>query len=464
MGSVLNTWLCVRPSLIRYLVSRYQDIIYTNLSKCNILSMDIKSDSFISTSLRFIKHLYQICTVEKAIVSGDLFYMPRIFYKIDICQDYARWSIIKAKNTVLNILDTRLETFKIDKTVYFSEFMFLLGPETKLELLNDDFNQQKASARRLNYCNEDILLVRRDHVVQDTLEQLYSRTKEELKIPLRVKFVNEDGIDAGGVRKEYFSLVLREILDTKYGIFELHEETKMIWFKDQTFETMEIYNLIGKICGLAIYNSIIIDLPFPLALYKKLLNKTPILSDICNLSPSIARSLDSLLAYEGNDFEETFGLSFEITRQEFGEVRNIELQPGGSKRKVSKENVKLNVNAYINYIFNVSCYAAYNAFSEGFNQFCNSKMLSLFLPSELMSMVVGNQDYDFQVLKENTRYKGEYTSTHEVIQMFWIVFEKVFNIFDWYRQNTIFRHGRDEHLYIIVKLIRPILPCGAYVF
>ena len=391
--------------------------------------MDKNSYSIISTSLRFLTHLHQISTVGETVVSEEEFQMPQLFYKINIFRDYAEWSLIKAKNTAINKLDTRLETFKTDKTIYFSEFMFLLDPKTKFQLLKFDSDQQKVNAFDaidvLNYKMEDILLVRRDHVVQDTLVQLYSRTKEELKLPLRVKFVNEDGIDAGGVRKEYFSLVLREILDTKYGMFEFDEETKVIWFKDQTFETMEMYNLIGKVCGLAIYNSVIIDLPFPLALYKKLLNRTPILSDLYNLSPSIARSLDSLLAYKGNDFEETFGLSFEITRQEFGEVRNIELHPGGSNKKVTKANVNEYVNAYINYIFNISINEAFNAFREGFYQVCNIKLIRLFLPSELMSMVVGNQDYDFQVLKKNTRYEREYTSTHEVIQMFWIVFDRL---------------------------------------
>ncbi len=34
-----------------------------------------------------------------------------------------------------------------------------------------------------------------------------------------------------------------------------------------------MYQLIGLVCGLAIYNGTIVDLQFPLALYKKLLNK-----------------------------------------------------------------------------------------------------------------------------------------------------------------------------------------------
>lgn len=45
----------------------------------------------------------------------------------------------------------------------------------------------------------------------------------------------------------------------------------------------------GIICGLAIYNFTIIDLPFPLVLYKKLLGETVSLQDLKELSPTLER-------------------------------------------------------------------------------------------------------------------------------------------------------------------------------
>jgi E3 ubiquitin-protein ligase HERC4 len=117
------------------------------------------------------------------------------------------------------------------------------------------------------------LFVRRDHIVQDTLNQLSKQKRNDLKKPLRVMFVGEEGYDAGGIKKEFFMILLREILDLKYGMFTFYDETHTIWFNDQTFEENDMYHLIGELCGLAIYNSIIIDLPFPLVLYKKLLKE-----------------------------------------------------------------------------------------------------------------------------------------------------------------------------------------------
>jgi hypothetical protein len=42
---------------------------------------------------------------------------------------------------------------------------------------------------------------------------------EDFKKPLRVFFINEEGLDNGGVRKEFFLLLTKEILNPIYGMF-----------------------------------------------------------------------------------------------------------------------------------------------------------------------------------------------------------------------------------------------------
>lgn len=84
-------------------------------------------------------------------------------------------------------------------------------------------------------------------------------------------------------------LLLKEILDPKYGMFKQYEETRTIWFSDESLEEKVMYSLIGLLCGLAIYNFIIIDLPFPLVLYKKLLSEPVGLADLKDISPSVVR-------------------------------------------------------------------------------------------------------------------------------------------------------------------------------
>ncbi len=137
------------------------------------------------------------------------------------------------------------------------------------------------------------------------------------------------------------------------------------------------------------HNLTIIDLPFPLALYKKLLKKGKIdLDDMKSLSPSIYRSLKSVLDYKEDDLETALCFTFTLDRDVFGERRQIELKPDGASIMVNQKNKQEFVDAYVNYVFNKSCEKQFDAFSAGFRRVINSKPLELFYPDELMSFVV----------------------------------------------------------------------------
>lgn len=121
-------------------------------------------------------------------------------------------------------------------------------------------------------------------------------------------------------------------------MFKEYEDSRAIWFSDHSFEEDQAYNLIGTLCGLAIYNFTIINLPFPLCLYKKLLNEPVEIADLRDLSPVLANSMQSILDYDGSDLESVFGLNFEITREVFGETQQVLLRPNGDTIPVTQEN------------------------------------------------------------------------------------------------------------------------------
>ena len=64
-------------------------------------------------------------------------------------------------------------------------------------------------------------------------------------------------------------MLFKEILKPEAHLFYQDEETGSIWFYDITnYKKIAILETVGKICGLALYNSMTINLPFPLALFK----------------------------------------------------------------------------------------------------------------------------------------------------------------------------------------------------
>ncbi len=48
-----------------------------------------------------------------------------------------------------------------------------------------------------------------------------------------MRFVGEEGLDAGGVQKEFFMLLIQDILNPDFGMFVEDSESHLLWFRDQ---------------------------------------------------------------------------------------------------------------------------------------------------------------------------------------------------------------------------------------
>ncbi|XP_034946431.1 probable E3 ubiquitin-protein ligase HERC4 isoform X2 [Chelonus insularis] len=431
---VVGIWLNRSPVQIFYrLIRSYKAVVLFIMKNTkNIDNMRFLTNSNLEQSLELLKYINKLNQTDDGLrVPYEIFHLSELTSIINIRGDYVKW----LRNSDASSVGVAL----------ICNYPFIFDAQAKLQLLETDQAIQMHSAmneaatiaitnvmfnpflRNGNHQASQflILTVSRENIVTDTLRELSEYDSNDLKKPLRVKFHGEEAEDAGGVQKEFFLLLLKEILDPKYGMFKQYEETHNIWFSEDSFEDEMMYFLIGVLCGLVIYNFIIINLPFPLALYKKLLHEPISLNDLKDLSPVTAKSLQSLLDYNGNDCEEVFGLNFEVTRQVFGEQRVYELIPGGSKIPVTLDNKKEFVNLYVDYIFNKSVESHFNAFYKGFHKVCGGRILKLFHSHELMAVVVGHENYDWKELEENAAYKEGYHKDDPTIVLFWKIFHEL---------------------------------------
>lgn len=69
--------------------------------------------------------------------------------------------------------------------------------------------------------------------------------------------------------------------------------------------------------------------------------------------------------------------------------------------------------------------AHFQAFYQGFHKVCGGRVLKLFHSNELMAVVVGNEDYDWEELERNATYKEGYTKDDPTIVLFWQVFREL---------------------------------------
>ncbi|GMH43518.1 hypothetical protein BSKO_11440 [Bryopsis sp. KO-2023] len=265
--------------------------------------------------------------------------------------------------------------------------------------------------------------IRRDHIVKDTLNQI-KLGEQDLKKPLKVTFisnnVHEEGEDAGGLSKEFFQLLVQELFTENYGMFVYNQSNRTFWFNSRSLEPGENFELVGVILGLAIYNSVILDVHFPLAVYKRLLGFELTFSDLKEAMPELGRGLQQLLDFEG-DVESTFCQTFEVEYDYFGEMRTHEFMPGGGNIPVTNENREEYVELYSKYTLEGSVSAQMTPFIKGFSQMCDGPALKLFRYEELELLVCGLPHLDFSKLKSGAKYEGGYHADHKVIQWFWDV-------------------------------------------
>uniref|UniRef100_A0A3Q3WPS4 HECT domain-containing protein n=1 Tax=Mola mola TaxID=94237 RepID=A0A3Q3WPS4_MOLML len=458
-------WSTLEPRVFQRLVELYKEVVVylLQMHKMGIPAVEQRIfNCFLDTSLRLLEILHMVSERAGHIIQYDKFYIHELDELIDIRNDYVTW------------IQRQIYQSGHDGLVTLCRYPFVFDAQAKTTLLQTDAVIQMQMAvdqaqmqnfssmflpavESVNPCL--ILIVRRENIVGDTMEVLRKSKNVDYKKPLKVIVVGEEAVDAGGVRKEFFLLIMKELLDPKYGMFRYYEESRLIWFSNKTFEDFDLFNLIGVICGLAIYNLTIVELHFPVALYKKLLKRNPTLDDLKELMPDVGRSLQMLLDYTEDDLEETFCLNFTITEENYGATEVFELIPNGENINVNKSNRQDFVNAYVDYVFNTSVAPLFECFYAGFHKVCGGKVLELFQPNELQAMVIGNTSYDWAELQKSTEYKGEYWADHPTIKLFWEVFHDL--PLEKKKQFLLFLTGSDRIPILGMKSLKLVIqPTG----
>lgn len=274
------------------------------------------------------------------------------------------------------------------------------------------------------------LNLRRDHILEDAVKQLHGKSKSsDLKKNLKVKFENEAGVDEGGLTKEFFQILVLKLFDPQFGMFVVKNE-RFVWFNKDSFSCNLNFELVGVLLGLAFYNSTILDLKFPLVVYKKLkMFREPFVEDeisykdLEEFEPELFTSFKNLLK---TDFtgKET-GLTFCINYQSWGEILEKELKPNGSEIDVTEENKTEFVSLYTNYIIEESIEKQFRPFLLGFYKVLDGDIIEIFCAKDLLLSICGSEKLDFLELKKTANYDSGYTKDSKTIINFWEVLENL---------------------------------------
>jgi E3 ubiquitin-protein ligase HECTD2 len=112
----------------------------------------------------------------------------------------------------------------------FCQYPFFLSIWAKIQIMEHDARRQMEIQAREAWFNSImtaktlpqylVLRIRRDCLVEDSLKgvsEVVGAGGEEIKKGLRIEFKGEEGIDAGGLRKEWFLLLVRDVFNPEHG-------------------------------------------------------------------------------------------------------------------------------------------------------------------------------------------------------------------------------------------------------
>ncbi|KAJ3272680.1 hypothetical protein HDV01_005316 [Terramyces sp. JEL0728] len=263
------------------------------------------------------------------------------------------------------------------------------------------------------------IVVRRESLFEDAFSEIMRYPPNELKKRLMIKFQGEEGLDYGGLSREFFFLLSHEMFNPFYGLFEYSAHDNYTLqinpHSDINPEHLRYFKFIGRVVGLAIFHQRYLDAWFVTAFYKMLLQKKITLKDMESVDADLFRSLNWTL---DNPIEGVLDLTFTTDDQRFGELVTVDLKPGGSDIPITDENKAEYVQLLTEWRICTRVKEQRDAFAEGFYELIPRELVNVFDERELELLIGGISDIDVEDWKKNTEYRG-YKEDDEAVQLFW---------------------------------------------
>jgi len=275
------------------------------------------------------------------------------------------------------------------------------------------------------------LVIRRDQIVKDAFSQIETKKAYELRRQLKVKFTDEDGIDEGELQKEFFQLLVKACFNPEHGLFKHHDDSRLYWFcpisdDRMTHEAAEDCYAIGKLFGIAIYNSVLLDARFPLAFYKMLVDQTIGIDDLVELEPSLGKSLKVILEMDEAAFEasglESSPFEIEVATSSFQPNKPLHFKLPTMYQSLTFQNRAEFVQLYAEAILHRTIELPLQAFIRGFKFTFGKSILFQFHPKEIEALLCGSQVLDYAAFQARTTYEGGFSERSSVIKWFWDIF------------------------------------------
>ncbi|KAL3237531.1 E3 ubiquitin-protein ligase TOM1 [Nakaseomyces bracarensis] len=264
------------------------------------------------------------------------------------------------------------------------------------------------------------ITVRREQVFLDSYRALFFKADQEIRnCKLDITFKGESGVDAGGVTREWYQVLSRQMFNPDYALFLPVASDKTTFRPNRTSginpEHLSFFKFIGMVIGKAIRDQCFLDCHFSREVYKNILGKPVSLKDMESLDLDYYKSLVWILE---NDITDIIEETFSVETDDYGEHKIIDLIENGRNIPVTEENKHDYVKKIVEYKLHTSVKEQMDNFLKGFYALIPQDIISIFDEQELELLVSGLPDIDVDDWKNNTTYVN-YTANCKQVNYFW---------------------------------------------
>ena len=241
-------------------------------------------------------------------------------------------------------------------------------------------------------------------------------------------FEGEEAVDAGGVKREWLTLLSKEMFNPNYLLFTLAKNGTTLSINSDSGkyneEHLKQFEFIGKIMAKTIYDGMMLDCYFTKIIYK-LITNTPIsYHDMEDYDQDFYNSIKKLLEnnFTGTDTYLTYSYNYD----NFGKIETVDLIENGRNVDVTESN-KFD---YVQKLCSAKLYDTIKpqieALLKGLYSIIPQKLISIFTYRELELVISGLPEIDVNDWKNNTQYEN-YTKDTPIIKYFWEIIESYDN-------------------------------------
>lgn len=264
------------------------------------------------------------------------------------------------------------------------------------------------------------LTVHRSEALADSLSALMDVSPEDgLHRKIHIHFVGEEGVDAGGLTREWFRIVSEQIFDLRRPFFAYSEIDNLSYQISPSSVVQEdhlrYFEFTGRFLSKALFEGCVIPVHFVRSLYKQILHAEIVLEDLAGVDVELFKSLNFMLE---NVIDGLFFETFSVECDEFGQRAVHDLIPNGRMIEVHESNKERYVHERMQWRMSGCVREQIDALCRGFHAVIPPGILSVFDFQELEMLMCGVSTIDAADWKSHTKYDG-WAEADSVVIWFW---------------------------------------------